>query len=247
MFGAVTKAWFAKQKGIDPDKIFCVSIMPCVAKKHECTRPGMNSAGARQDVDAVITNRELARMLRACHMDITKLDEEEFDDPLGESSGAATIFGNTGGVMEAALRTAHYLVTKDNPAPDEFAAARKSNNISSLTVKIGDATIRAAIASGLGNARELVRRIKNGEEEFDFVEIMACPGGCVCGGGQPIDFLGERSSARTEALYNIDKNAPMRFSHENRSIKKLYEEFLSAPLSEKSHELLHTIHKAGEI
>jgi NADH-quinone oxidoreductase subunit G len=147
--------------------------------------------------------------------------------------------------MEAALRTAHYLVTKDNPAPDEFAEVRKSSRISELTVKIGDATVRAAIASGLGNARELVKRIKNGETELDFVEIMACPGGCVCGGGQPIDFLGERPSARTETLYSLDNKAPTRFSHENRSIKKLYEEFLLAPLSEKSHELLHIMHKGN--
>jgi NADH-quinone oxidoreductase subunit G len=180
-------------------------------------------------------------------MDIAKLDDEEFDEFLGESTGAAALFGNTGGVMEAALRTAYYFVTKNNPAPDEFAAARKSDGISELTVNVGDVTVRAAIASGLGNARELISRIKKGEAEYDFVEIMACPGGCICGGGQPIDFLDERPSARAETLYKLDNKAPTRFSHENSSIKKLYKEFLKAPLSEKSHELLHTIHKSTEL
>jgi NADH-quinone oxidoreductase subunit G len=242
MFGAVAKTWFAKQIGVDSSKIFSVSIMPCSAKKLECTLPGMDSAGTGQDVDIVITSRELARMLRASHIDIVKLQEEDFDAPLGESTGAAVIFGNTGGVMDAALRTVYNNLTDCNPDPDEFIETRGTSDTRQITVQINDYLVRAAITSGLRNAREILEKIKSGEVEYDFVEVMACPGGCICGGGQPIDFNLEQPIKRANALYKLDDDAQVRFAHENHSIMKLYNELLENPLSDKSHEILHTTH-----
>ena len=247
MFGAAAKTWFAKRNGIDPANIFCVSIMPCMAKKHECALPVMNGAKHGQDVDVVITSRELARMLNACNINVHELKDENFDDPLGEGTGAAVIFGASGGVMEAALRSAYYLATGKNPDAEAFSAVRGSFGWREATVDIKGIPVRAAIASGLGNAREIIEKVKKGEAEYDFVEIMACPGGCVGGGGQPITDGEELAPIRAPVLYELDKNSKVRFSHENRSVLKAYEEFFEKPLSHKSHELLHTDHDAWKM
>ena len=244
MFGAVAKTWFAKRAGIDPDNIFCVSIMPCMAKKHESALRVMNDAGHGQDVDIVLTSRELARMLKTCHIDVEGLSDENFNDLLGDSTGAAVIFGATGGVMEAALRSAYYLATGKNPEPEAFSAVRGSFGWREATVEISGIPVRAAVASGLGNAREIIEKIRSGEAEYDFVEIMACPGGCVGGGGQPISEGEELAPERAPVLYELDKAAEIRFSHENPSVLKAYDEFFDKPLSHKSHKLLHTDHDA---
>ena len=244
MFGAVVKTWFAERSGINPDNIFSVSVMPCVAKKHECDLPVINGAKHGKDVDVVLTTRELARMLRAYHVNIQELKNENFDDLLGEGTGAAVIFGATGGVMEAALRSVYYLATGNNPDPDAFSVVRGSFGWREATVDIKGTLIRAAVASGLSNAREIIEKIKSGEAEYDLVEIMACPGGCVGGGGQPINDGNELALERAPILYGLDKELKIRFSHENPSILKAYEEFFDKPLSHKSHELLHTDHDA---
>ena len=243
MFGAAAKTWFAKRMGIDPDKIFCASVMPCIAKKYECSIPAMNNAGYGRDVDVVVTTRELAGMLNASHINLSMLEDEQFDDILGRSSGAAVIFGASGGVMEAALRSAFYLATGKNPQPDAFENIRGSHGFLEATIDIGGMKVRAAIASGLANARRIIESIKAGEAEYDFVEIMACPGGCVGGGGQPIKDGVSLVDERTTLLYDLDRKSEVRFSHENPSVLKAYEEFFGKPLSEKSHELLHTNHE----
>ena len=247
MFGAATKTWFAERAGIDPDSIFCVSIMPCMAKKHECALPGMNDAGHGPDVDASLTNRELARLLKVFNVNVESLKEENFDDLLGEGTGAAVIFGATGGVMEAALRSVHYLATGKNPQPEAYAAVRGSFGWREVTIELNGSPVRAAIASGLSNAREIIEKIKRGEAEYDFVEIMACPGGCVGGGGQPIVEGKFLAPERAPVLYNLDKESKIRFSHENPSITKCYEEYFEKPLSHKSHHLLHTDHDAWKM
>ena len=244
MFGAAVKTWFAQRSGIDPDSILSVSIMPCMAKKHECDLPVMSDAKHGQDVDVVLTSRELARMLKTCNVDVGSLEDEGFDELLGEGTGAAVIFGATGGVMEAALRSAVYLATGKNPEPDAFSAVRGSFGWREATVEIAGIPVRAAIASGLGNAQEIIKKVKSGEAEYDFVEIMACPGGCVGGGGQPISDGEELAPERAPVLYGLDEASAIRFSHENPSVLKAYEEFFEKPLSHKSHELLHTDHDA---
>ena len=245
MFGAVVKTWFAQKAGIDPDKIFLVSIMPCVAKKHEGSLPVMTDAEHGQDVDVVLTNRELARMMRAHNVNVKGLKDDSFDDLLGEGTGAAVIFGATGGVMEAALRSVHYLLTGKNPEPDAYAAVRGGHGWLEANVEIAGIPVRAAVTSGLGNIRELIEKLKSGEVMYDFVEVMACPGGCVGGGGQPItcndDCIPEE---RAPVLYDLDKASKTRFSHENTAVQKAYEEFFEKPLSHKSHHLLHTDHNA---
>jgi len=242
MFGAATKTWFARRAGLDPASIFCVSVMPCMAKKHESALPGMDSAGTGRDVDAVITSREFGAMLRACHVNARELPEEDFDDILGESSGAGVIFGAAGGVMEAALRSAYALVTGSNPDPDAFAIVRGLSGRREAAVEINGTPVRAAVTSGLGNARALIEDIISGKAAYDFVEIMACPGGCVGGGGQPIRDGEELAGERAPVLYALDQHAATRFSHENPSVLKAYEEFFEHPLSHKSHELLHIKH-----
>jgi len=244
MFGAVVKTWFAERKGINPDNIILVSLMPCTAKKDECDLPVMNNAKHGQDVDVVLTSRELSRMLKACHVNVNELADENFDDLLGDGTGAAVIFGATGGVMEAALRSAHYLATGKNPEPEAFSAVRGSFGWREATVDLNGIPVRAAIASGLANAREIIEKIKNGEAAYDFVEIMACPGGCVGGGGQPILDGKELAPERAPILYDLDKESKIRFSHENPSVLKAYEEFFEKPLSHKAQELLHTDHDA---
>jgi NADH-quinone oxidoreductase subunit G len=247
MFGAVAKTYFAGKAGIDPKKIFCLSIMPCLAKKHECALPQMNDAGAGQDVDVVITTRELDRLLRLCHVDVASLDEEEFDKPLGISTGAGVIFGATGGVMEAALRSAYFLVTGTNPDPDAFSGVRSMEGWREATYTIANTPVRIAIANGLGNTRKLIEAVLRGDAAYDFVEIMACPGGCVGGGGQPIEDGYEHAGDRAPILYSIDKSMALRFSHENPAVLELYSEFLGKPLSHRAHELLHTDHHAWEM
>ena len=251
MFGAVTKSYFAETIGVEPDKICSISIMPCVSKKREATLSDMYSAGELKngtaqgakripDVDIVLTTRELARMIRAEHIAPDLLTEEAFDSPLGESSGAGVIFGVTGGVMEAALRTAYYCVEGVNPPPDAFSDVRGFEGRKEASFRLGDRTLRTCTVSGLKNARDLMEDILRGEAEYDFVEVMACPGGCVGGGGQPITDGFEMADVRGPKLYQLDEKRPLRFSHENPEVAKLYEDYLGAPLGEKSHALLHT-------
>jgi NADH-quinone oxidoreductase subunit G len=244
MFGAVTKTYYADILGVDPSKIFCLSIMPCMAKKHECAIPAMDSTGTGPDVDVSITVREVDRILAAEHIIPQLLEEEEFDRPLGEGSGAAVIFGATGGVMEAALRSAYYLVTKTNPDPDAFEEVRGMDGWKEATFDLAGSKLKVAVASGLANTRRLIEALRQGEVQYDFVEIMACPGGCAGGGGQPIHEGMELASDRAKVLYGLDKHNDIRFSHENTSVLKLYEDYLGAPLSHKAHELLHTDHEA---
>lgn len=247
MFGAVAKSYYAQLLGVDPERIYSVSIMPCLAKKQEAALPTMESAGAGPDVDVVLTTRELSRMIRAEHIIPSELKEEEFDEPLGVASGAGIIFGATGGVMEAALRSAYYLVTGKNPSPDAFRDVRGMDGWKEATFHIADTPIRVAVVSGLGNARRLIQALRRGEVQYDFVEVMACPGGCSGGGGQPIHDGQELAESRSEKLYGLDAIADLRFSHENPSVQRLYKDFLVRPLSEKAHHLLHTDHTAWEM
>ncbi len=248
MFGAVTKSYFAQKIGVDPHKLFLVSIMPCVAKKSECALPNMNDACGDPDVDVVLTTRELVRMIRSEHIVPQALTEEEFDSPLGTGTGAAVIFGATGGVMDAALRSAYFLITGRNPDPDSFTQVRGMEGWKEAVFHIpGAGAVRVAVVSGLGNARRLLKAIRKGSVSYDFVEVMACPGGCAGGGGQPIHDGCELAEDRGNELWRLDHNAQLRFSHENPEIQALYAEFLEKPLSEKSHHLLHTDHHAWEM
>ncbi len=247
MFGAVAKSYFAEKLGVPAEKICCISIMPCVAKKHESALPTMNDTATGRDVDIVITTRELARMMRSEHIMLQSLSEEEFDSPLGTSTGAAVIFGTTGGVMEAALRSCVYLATGENPDPDLFCNIRISEGWKEAEFPLAGNLLKVAVVSGLGNARKLLDAIKRHEVEYDFVEVMACPGGCVGGGGQPIKDGFELAGHRSQKLRGLDEQAEIRFSHENPDVQKLYEEYFTAPLSEKSHKLLHTDHFGWEM
>ena len=240
MFGAVIKTYFAQKTAINPEDIYSISIMPCTAKKYEADVKAVSDAGAGQDVDLVLTTRELARMIKEKGINVRELEETEFDSPLGESTGAGVIFGSTGGVMEAALRSAYYLLTGTNPDADAFKAVRIDEAYQVFALEIAGATVKIAVSSGLGNARELLEKIKRKEIECDFVEIMACPGGCSGGGGQPIVYNSELATQRGTKLYQLDKERLLRFSHENSEVQKLYEEYLGKPLGEKSHHLLHT-------
>ena len=242
MFGAVAKTYYADLLGVEPERIFSVSIMPCTAKKFEADLPEMSSTDAGQDVDVVLTTRELGKFLRSMHISVADLEEEEFDMPLGIGSGAGVIFGATGGVMEAALRSAYYFVTGENPDADAFSVVRNGDAIREAEVTIAGTKVRAAVVSGLGNTRKLMEDIRRGRAGYDFVEVMACPGGCAGGGGQPICHDVELAGERGANLYQLDKEMELRFSHENPSIKKIYEDYLDKPLSHKSHELLHTKH-----
>lgn len=244
MFGSMIKTYVAEKLGVDPSKVYSVSIMPCVAKKWERAVEAVNDAGQGSDVDAVLTTREIARMITADYINPNDLTNVPFDNFFGEGSGAAVIFGVTGGVMEAALRSAYYLVTKENPPADAFHAVRGMDGWKEAAFDIptenGPIPVRVAVASGLGNTRKLVEAIRSGKVEYDFVEIMACTGGCSGGGGQPIVKGKEMAKARGEILYGLDKVSHVRFSHENEAVKMTYEEYLGAPLGHHSHELLHT-------
>ena len=236
MFGAVAKSYYAEKMHIKPEDIIVVSVMPCIAKKYEAARPEMGN-----DVDIVITTRELAKMIKEAGISFNDLKDEEFDSILGESTGAAVIFGVTGGVMEAALRTAYEWITEESLDDVDFKVVRGLHGIKEATIKIKDKEIKAAIASGLGNARKLLNKIRNGEANYEIIEIMACPGGCIDGGGQPlIQGNYEILNKRMDAIYEEDRNKPIRKSHENPAIKKIYEEFLGEPNSPLAHKLLHT-------
>ena len=244
MFGALIKTYFAKKEGIDPSKIYVVSVMPCIAKKFERTREEMQNDGLC-DVDNVITTRELARMIKQANIEFTKLEDTEFDSPMGEATGAAVIFGTTGGVMEAALRTAQDILTGKDLDKIDFVSVRGGERIKKATVNIADNKIKVVAASGLANAQKILEEIKSGKADYQFVEIMACPGGCVMGGGQPIKSSKTRAEVdvrtlRANCLYSIDEQSTIRKSHENPVIKKIYKEFLKKPGSEISHKLLHT-------
>ena len=244
MFGAVAKSYFAEKMGIDPHKLFVVSIMPCSAKKAESERPEMNDACGDPDVDVVLTTREMDRLFRSDCLLPQELEETPFDSPLGSSTGAAVIFGASGGVMDAALRSAYYLVTGENPDPDAFAEVRQGQPWREARFDIpGAGTVRVAVVSGLGNTRRLMEAIDSGDADYDFVEVMACPGGCAGGGGQPIREGKEMAAYRGNLLWKMDAKAPVRFSHENPEILALYREYFRTPLSERSHHLLHTEHK----
>lgn len=240
MFGAMIKTYIAKQLGVDPKKVFSVSVMPCTAKKYERGVKQVNDSGYGSDVDIVLTTREINRMMRASHVNPETLKNEEFDDVFGIGSGAAVIFGATGGVMEAALRSAYFLLTGKNPDPDAFKKVRGMEGWKEAEFDVSGATVRVAVASGLGNTRKLIKAIRAGEVSYDFVEIMACPGGCAGGGGQPIHEGEEMAEDRGKILYGLDKVNEIRFSHENPAVLKSYEEFLEKPLGHKSHKLLHT-------
>lgn len=244
MQGAITKTYFAKRNGLDPRELFIVSIMPCTAKKFEIIRPEMGREGYR-DVDANLTTRELARMLKQASIDFVNLPDEEFDPMLGDSTGAAVIFGVTGGVMEAALRTVADVLTGQDMDKIEYEDVRGLEGIKEATVDIAGMEIKIAIAHGTANAGKLLDAIRRGEKNYHFIEIMGCPGGCVTGGGQP--YVDSRAryevdprAARARATYGVDRDMPIRKSHKNPSVKKLYEEFLGEPCGHKSHELLHT-------
>ena len=243
MFGALIKSYYAEQAGIDPANIYVVSVMPCVAKKFEAQRPEMGDK--YRDVDVVISTRELARMIKQAGIRFNELEDEQFDDPCGESTGAAVIFGATGGVMEAALRTVAEVLENKPLDNIEFNEVRGTEGIKEATVKVAGMDVKVAVAHGLGNARKLLDDIKAGKADYHFIEIMACPGGCVTGGGQPIRSAKthmdiDLKAERAKALYAEDKALAVRKSHENPYIKKLYAEFLEKPGSHKSHELLHT-------
>lgn len=250
MFGAVMKTYFAESIGVAPEDIFTVSVMPCVAKKGESNMELFYKEYAGHDTDIVLTTRELTRMIRSAHIDPKTLVDRECDPLMKEYSGAGVIFGATGGVMEAALRSAHYLVTGRNPEPDAFKIVRSpafGTGVIEAEVKLGDATVRAAVVSGLGNTRKLIEAIEHGEVHYDFVEVMACPGGCVGGGGQPIHDGEELAHERGNNLYFLDEHSKIRFSHENPDVLKLYEDYMEKPCSHKAHMLLHTDHNAWEM
>ena len=235
------KSYFAKNSNIDADKIFCVSIMPCTAKKYECDVPEVNDAEHGKDVDAVLTTREVARLIKMKSINVSTLPEEEFDSPLGVGTGAGVIFGATGGVMEAALRTAASILNGGvNPDADAFKAVRGLDGRKEFTVTAGDVTVKACVVSGLANTRKVIEDIRSGVSDYDFVEVMACPGGCAGGGGQPICDGAELAGVRGDKLYALDKNNSLRFSHENPSVIQAYEEYFEKPLSHVSHKLLHT-------
>lgn len=244
MVGALTKSYYAEQRGIDPKKIVSVSVMPCLAKKAEAAREEFNRNGL-QDVDYVITTRELARMIKEAAIDFKTLAEQPFDDLLGDSTGAAALFGTTGGVLEAATRTAYEMVTGKELKQLDFTEIRGLEGVREATIQMGEKTLRVGIAHELGNARKLLEAIRDGQSHFDLIEIMACPGGCIGGGGQPYHHgdLGV-IKARQEALYRLDRSLPKRKSHQNEEVMKLYADFLDKPGSSKAHQLLHTNYSA---
>lgn len=246
MFGAIAKTYYAEKIGVDPKNMYVVSVMPCTAKKFEQGRDNQAAAGV-PDIDAVITTRELARMIRKAGIMFTQLPDEQYDAPLGTSTGAGVIFGATGGVMEAALRTAVETLTdtKLEGAALDFVDVRGVEGIKEASYKVGDLEVKVAVASGLANARQLLNDIRDGKSNYHFVEIMACPGGCVNGGGQPLQPASVRNNVdlrelRAKVLYDEDKNLPLRKSHDNPVIKELYDNYLGKPGSHKAHEILHT-------
>lgn len=246
MMGAMVKSYYAEKKGLKPEDIVMVSVMPCVAKKAEAERPELSVDGV-QDVDLVVTTREFGHMLAELGIDFPSLEESEFDSLMGESTGASVIFGTTGGVIEAALRTAYEWMTGEELKEVEFTPLRGMQGIREGTVQIGDRTLRVGIAHGLGNARQLLEAVRNQEKQYDAIEIMACPGGCIGGGGQPYHHGSmDVVLKRQQAIYQEDRGKKRRKAHENPMIQKVYEEFLGKPNSELAHHLLHTKYSAKE-
>ena len=239
MFGAIAKTYYPEKAGLDVNDIVTVAVMPCTAKKYEASRPEMGRNG-QQDVDIVLTTRELIKLIKYVGLSLTELPESDFDSPLGVGSGAGAIFGATGGVMEAAMRTVYEKVTGKTLKKLEFTAVRGFEGIKEATVTINGRDIRLAVVHTLKNARKIMEQVKKGISPYDFIEVMACPGGCIGGGGQPIGTTNAIRQKRMAALYEIDKNMPLRKSHENPEIITLYKDFLGEPLSEKAHDLLHT-------
>lgn len=242
MFGAVCKSYFAEKKGIDPKKIFSVSLMPCTAKKEECKIDNLNDACGDPDVDIVLTNREIGRMIRVANIVPQAIGESELDAPFEIGSGAGNIFGATGGVMEAALRSAYFLVTGNNPDPDAFREVRGQGEWREKEFDVNGTTVKIAVVHTLKSTDKLLEALKRGEVHYDFVEVMACPGGCVNGGGQPIVNGYSMQEVRADVLYTQDKQGKLRFSHETPAIGTIYKEYFGTPLSEKSEHLLHTDH-----
>lgn len=249
MFGAVMKTYFAEAIGVKPEDIYTVSVMPCLAKKGEANMELFHEEYAGYDVDVVLTTRELDRMIRSAHIMPEALEDSPCDSLMGDGSGAGVIFGTTGGVMEAAIRSVYYLVNGKNPDADAFHIVRNTmlKGVTEASITLGDIPVSLAVVCGLANTRSLLEKIDKGEVHYDFVEVMACPGGCVGGGGQPIHDGEELADLRGENLYFLDKNASLRFSHENPSVLNLYQNYLEKPLSHRSHMLLHTDHKAWEM
>ena len=250
MFGAVAKSYFAEKMGLDPHKMRVVSIMPCLAKKAEAALEPLRDACGDPDVDVVLTTRELVRMVRADKILVENLPEEAFDSPLGTATGAAVVFGATGGVMDAALRSAYYLVTGRNPNADTFRAVRGMDHDGWKEAAFnipGAGVVRVAVVSSLGRARKLMEAIRRGDVSYDFVEVMACPGGCAGGGGQPIVDGEELAEYRGDALWDMDKQEKVRFSHENSDVQALYREYMEKPCGERAHHLLHTDHSAWQM
>ena len=250
MFGALIKSYYANKMGINPEKIYTVSVMPCIAKKFERQRPEMQNDGL-YDVDNVITTRELSRMIKQANIEFEKLEDSNFDDPMGEATGAGAIFGTTGGVMEAALRTAQDTLTGKSLDKIEFEQVRGGKGIKKATIEIAGKPIKVVAASGLSNARKILDEIKSGKADYQFVEIMACPGGCIMGGGQPIKSSKTRSEVdvrklRADSIYSIDEKSTIRKSHENPVLKKIYEEYLEEPGSYRAEKLLHTNYRKRE-
>lgn len=239
MFGATVKTYYAQKAGIDPSRIVSVSIMPCTAKKWEAALPKFDQSGYR-DVDVVVTTREFARMIKSMGITFDEMPEEEFDAPMGISTGAGQIFGTTGGVMEAALRTAYELYTGKTLASVDFKDVRGLQGIKEATVDLGDRKLKVAVAHTLKNARTLVEKIRSGEADHHFIEIMACPGGCLGGGGQPYPVTDAIRRLRMDAIYEADASMPIRRSHENPAIKELYRSYMGEPNGERAHHLLHT-------
>ncbi len=246
MMGAVIKSYFAEREGVAPDKIFSVSIMPCTAKKFEAGRPEMMQ-GEVADVDAVLTTRELAQIIRLRGLELKGLEPEGADTPFGERTTAGKIFGASGGVMEAAVRSAYYLITGEELSNLEVSAVRGLEGCKQAHVQIGGLTVGVAVASGLKNAAQLLDQVRDGRSDLHFIEIMTCPGGCIAGGGQPITGKQDAVVKRMKALYGIDATGKVRASHQNESVKRLYDEYLGAPLGEKSHHLLHTHYAKREV
>lgn len=251
MFGAMVKSYYAKKYNVDPSKICMVSVMPCIAKKYECQREEMEVEGIR-DVDYVITTRELSRMIKQANIEFTELQNDKFDEPMGEATGAGAIFGTTGGVMEAALRTAADVLENKDLPKFEYEAVRGGKERKEAVIEIAGKKVKAVVVSGLSNARKIMDEIKEGKADYQFVEIMACPGGCIMGGGQSIKSSKTRSEIdvrklRADALYSIDEKSVIRKSHENPVIKQMYEDFLQKPGSEVSHKYLHTHYSKKEL
>jgi iron-only hydrogenase group A len=246
MLGAVIKTWFARQEGLDPEKIYSVSVMPCTAKKFEAGRPEMGREGVA-DVDAVLTTRELAALIRLHGLDLAGLEPDEGDSPFGERSTAGKLFGSTGGVMESALRTAHFLLTGRELENLKVQAARGLEGVKEVRLTVGEREVGAVVVSGLREARRLLEQIRGGRRDLHFIEVMTCPGGCINGGGQIRGLSPEAVRARMQALHQIDRNGTLRTAHSNPSVQRLYREFLGQPLSELSHRLLHTHYAARPV